>query len=814
METLLQDVRYGVRMLLKKPGFTAVAVIALALGVGANTAIFSVVNGVLLQPLPYHEPERLVRLGEWSPQVPGMSISYPNLKDWREQNTVFENVAGTQFASYNLTGAGEPERLQGRNVSWDFFDVLGVKVARGRPLRPEDDRAGAAPVCLISHGLWQRRFGGDPGIVGKSLSLSGESFEVVGILPQEYRFGTATDVFAPLGRLEDSERLRSRGNHPGIYAYARLKPGVTFERAEAEMKGLAARLAESYPKDNGGNSITIVPLREYFVGDIRTSLLVLLGAVGFVLLIACANVANLMLVRATSRAREIAIRTALGAGRLRIVRQLLTESIILAVMGGTAGLLLALWGVDVLRGASLDAIPTTTEIAIDRTVLLFTLGVALSTGVLFGLAPALRASKLDLNVSLKEGGRTGADGSSKNRLRSLLVVSEVALSLVLLVGAGLLIRSFMTLLNTETGFDPKNLLTMSIAYTSGETEAHGTKAGEFFRQLEERVRALPGVEAATVTNGAPFLGASETSIQVVGRPEPEPGKTLMAVVYYTGPEHLRTLGIRLLRGRFLEERDTLNAQRVVVIDEEFARQHFPGEDPVGKYLKGQKELNIPDAEIVGVVGHVRHYGLDAPGPVQSQFYHPRAQVPLKFQGLMASRASLVVRTAGDPLALAPLVRREVQAVDPNQPVFNVNTMEEVLNESVSTQRLSMLLLALFAGVALALASVGIYGVMSYTVAQRTHEIGVRMALGAQGRDVFRMVVGRGMGLVLAGLGIGLVGAMVLMRLMASLLYGVEPTDPATYAAVALVLGLVALVACLIPALRATRVNPTEALRYE
>ncbi|HEV2864465.1 MAG TPA: ABC transporter permease [Pyrinomonadaceae bacterium] len=814
MESLLQDVRYGVRMLLKKPGFTAVAVIALALGVGANTAIFSVVNGVLLQPLPYPEPERLVRLGEWSPQVPGMSISYPNLKDWREQNTVFENIAGTQFGSYNLTGAGEPERLPGRNVSWDFFDVLGVKVARGRSLRPEDDRAGAPPVCLISHGLWQRRFGGDPQIVGKSLSLSGESFEVIGILPPEYRFGTTTDVFAALGRLEASERLRERGNHPGIYAFARLKPGVTFEQAEAEMKGLAARLAQSYPNENGGNSITIVPLREYFVGDIRTSLLVLLAAVGSVLLIACANVANLMLVRATSRAREIAIRTALGAGRLRIVRQLLTESIILALLGGTAGLLLALWGVDVLRGASLDVIPTTAEVAVDRTVLVFTLGVSVLTGVLFGLAPALKASKLDLNVSLKEGGRAGADGSSKNRLRSVLVVFDVAISLVLLVSAGLLIRSFMTLLNTETGFDPKNLLTMSIAYTSGETDAHGAKAAEFFRQVEERVRALPGVEAATTTNGAPFLGASETSIKVVGRPEPEQGKTPMAVVYYTGPEHLRTFGIRLLRGRFIEERDTLNSQRVVVIDEEFARQQFPGEDPIGKYLKGNPEQKIPDAEIVGVVGHVRHYGLDAPGPVQAEFYHPRSQVPLKFQGLMASRTGLAVRTAGDPLALAPLVRREVQAVDPNQPVYNVNTMEEVLNESVSTQRLSMLLLALFAGVALVLASVGIYGVMSYTVAQRTHEIGVRMALGAQGRDVFRMVVGRGMGLVLAGLGIGLVAAMVLMRLMASLLYGVEPTDPATYAAVALVLGLVALVACLVPALRATRVDPTVALRYE
>ena len=812
MQTMWQDVRFGVRMLLKKPVFTAVAVIALALGAGANTAIFSVVNGVLLRPLPYKDPDKLVRIGEWSKQVPGMSISYPNFKDWRERNRVFDGLAATQFDSYNLTGGDEPERLQGRNVSFNFFDVLGVVPAAGRSFRADEDKAGAPRVCVISNGLWQRRFGSDRKIVGKALVLNGESYTVVGVLPADYRYGTQTDVFVPLGLKEDTENVRERDNHPGIYAVARLKDGVTFERAETEMKGIAAQLAEEHPKENAGNSVTLTPLREYFVGDVRASLLVLLAAVGFVLLIACANVANLLLARAASRSREIAVRKAMGASRFRIVRQLLTESVMLAVVGGTVGLLLAMWGVDVLRRASLDLLPTTADIGLDRTVLFFTFGVSILTGVLFGLAPALQASKTDLSEALKEGGRSGAEGGPRNFVRSGLVVVEVALSLMLLVGSGLLVRSFMLLRETDTGFRQENLLTMQLSYRVGKDE--GGKVVNFFRAVEEKVRALPGVEAAAISNGVPLLGSSETSFQVKGRPPAEAGKRPMTVAFWTTPGHIDALGIRLLRGRFIDEHDTLGSPMVAVIDEEFARLYFPGEDPVGQYFAGDPEHDIPDSQIVGVVGHVKNYGLDSPGPVQAEMYRARAQVPEKFQPLLAERVSLLVRTFSEPEAMTAAVRRAVQEVDPNLPIYSVQTMEQVVSDSVAPQRLSMLLLLIFAAVAVILAAVGIYGVMSYAVAQRTHEIGVRMALGAQGGDVLRMVVRQGMLLVLAGVGLGLLGAVALTRLMSGLLYGVSATDPLTFAGVPLLLFVIALFACLIPARRATKVDPMEALRYE
>jgi putative ABC transport system permease protein len=812
MGTLWQDIRFGVRMLLKKPVFTAIAVLALALGAGANSAIFSVVNGVLLRPLPYKDPDRLVRLGEWSQQVPGMSIAYPNFKDWRERNRVFDGIAATQFDSYNLADGDEPERLQGRNVSYNFFDVLGVVPAVGRGFLPEEDRAGAPRVCVLSYGLWQRRFGGDRKIVGKPLSLNGASYTVVGVLPQDYRFDTPTDVFAPIGLNEDGENMRPRDNHPGIYAVARLKDGVSFEPAEAEMKAIAAKLAEEYPKTNAGNGVSMTPLREFFVGNVRTSLLVMLAAVGFVLLIACANVANLLLARAASRSREIAVRKAMGASRWRIVRQLLTESVMLSAVGGVVGLLLAMWGVDVLHRASLNFLPATADVGLDRNVLLFTFGISILTGVLFGLAPALQASKTDLSESLKEAGRSGADGAARNRVRSLLVVAEVALSIMLLVGSGLLVRSFLLLRQTDTGFDEENLLTLQLSYRVGAEE--GPKVVNFLRAVEEKVRALPGVRAVALSNGVPLLGAAESGFKIKGRPPAEPGKMPMTVSFWTTPGHLDALGIKLLRGRFIEERDTAGAQPVAVIDDAFARLYFDGEDPVGQHFEGDPNNGMPDYLIVGVVGHVKNYGLGSPGPVQAEMYRARAQVPEKFQPLLSQRVTLLVRALREPEALTASVRRAVQEVDPNQPVYNVQTMEQVVSNSIASQRLSMMLLIIFACVAVVLAAVGIYGVMSYAVAQRTHEIGVRMALGAQGGDVLRMVVRQGMVLVLAGLGVGLLGALALTRLMSSLLYGVSATDPLTFAGVPVLLFAVALLACLVPARRATKVDPMEALRYE
>ncbi len=807
LTTLWQDLRYGVRMLLRSPGVTVIAVLALALGIGANTAIFSVVNGVLLRPLPFEEPGRLVRLSEDAPQVPQMSISYPNFLDWREQNKVFTGIAALQFQSYNLTGTNEPERLPGRNVSANFFSLLGVKPAAGRTFLPEEDRPGAARVCVVSNGLWQRRFGSDPNLVGKQLTLNNESYTVVGVLPPSYRFGTATDVFAPIGLKADT--MTERGNHPGIYAIARLKPGVTVEQARSELVGLAKRLAKQYGK---GDSATVTSLQEFFVGDIRPSLLVLLGAVGFVLLIACANVANLLLARAASRSREIAIRTALGAGRLRIIRQLLTESVLLALLGGVFGLLLALWGIDAIRSASIDSIPTTAVINLDTSVLLFTLFVSLLTGVVFGLAPALHASKLDLNESLKEGGRSATTGSGSKQLRNLLVVSEVALSLMLLVGAGLLIKSFTHLRATDPGFDPQKLLAMQLALPAKEGE--GRKVANFFSELDARLKAIPGVEAIAFSTGLPLFGTGDTSFAIEGRPELESGKRPQTMQYITSPDYLRAMGIRLVKGRFFNEHDTQNSQLVAVIDEAFARQQFPNEEPLGQRIAGDKQNDIPAAEIVGVVAHVKHFGVDAPERIQPQLYLAFNQVPDKFLPLVVDRMNLVIRTTTDPAGMTAVVRREVAAIDKNQPVYNVNTMEQVLSESIATERLSTTLLAVFACVALILAAVGIYGVMSYTVAQRTHEIGVRMALGAQARDVLRLVVGQGMTLALIGVAVGLLGAFAVTRVMSGLLFGVSATDPVTFIGVALLLATIALLACLIPALKATKVDPMIALRYE
>src|SRR2546422_4154222 len=807
MDTLWQDIRYAVRMMGKNLGVTGIVVVVLALGIGANAAIFSVVNAALLRPLPYAGPDKLVRLTEDSPNVPQMSISYPNFLDWREQNKVFSGIAAMQFRSLNLTGTDEPERLAGSGVSAEFFDVLGIRPALGRSFASEEDRPGANPVCIISHGLWERRFGSDPAIINKQVSMSGASYTLIGVLPASYAFGTPTDVFVPIGLRADE--MKERGNHPGIYAIARLKPGVTVETARAELIAMAQRIGVQYGMK--GNSATLTPLHEAFVGDVRRPLFILLGAVGFVLAIACANVANLLLARAATRQKEIAIRAALGAGRLRIIRQLLTESILLAFLGGMIGLLLAVWGIDLLRSASIDSLPTTAAIKLDGSVLIFTLLVSLVTGIVFGLAPALAAAKADLHDTLKEGGRGSGPGGRSAWLRSTLVVSEVALSLVLLIGAGLLIKSFVRILDTDPGFKPQNLLTMQLSLNVKKDE--GGKVLNFFNDLNGRIAGLPGVEAAAFSNGMPLGQTTDTSFAIVGRPKPEAGKQPQTMLYVPSPDYLQAMGIRLVKGRFFTAQDTQKSPRVAVIDEAFARQQFPDTNPIGQHLAGDGKDN-PDAEIVGVVAHVKHFGLDAVERVQPQLYLPFNQAPDDAFPFLASRANLIIRTTGDPVNLTAAVRRQVQALDPNQPVYNVSTMEQTLDQTLVTQRLSMMLLAFLASLALILAAVGIYGVMSYLVTQRSHEIGIRLAIGAQPRDVFKMVIGRGMMLVLIGVAFGLVGAFGLTRLMATMLFGVAPTDLSTFLMVAALLTGIALVACYIPGRRATKVDPLVALRYE
>lgn len=806
MNTLWQDIRFALRMLTKNLSVTAIIIVVLALGIAANTAIFSVVNAALLRPLPYADPDKLVRLSEDSPNVPQMSISYPNFLDWREQNKVFSGIAAMQFRSLNLTGLDEPERLAGRAVSAELFDVLGVKPELGRTFVQEEDRQGANPVCIISNGLWQRRFGSDPDLINKQITLSGASYTVIGVLPASYAYGTPTDVFVPIGLRADE--MKERTSHPGIYAVARLKPGVTVETARSELVAMAQRIGEQYGMK--GNSATLTPLSEVFVGDIRTTLLILLGAVGFVLAIACANVANLLLARAATRQKEMAIRTALGAGRLRIVRQLLTESLLLALVSGALGVGLAFWGIDLLRSASADSLPTTAVVKLDGSVLLFTLLVSLLTGIVFGLVPALTAAKTDLQDTLKDGGRSSI-GSGRPWLRSTLVVTEVALSLILLVGAGLLIRSFVRILETEPGFKPQNLLTMQLSLNAKKGD--GTKVLSFFNDLRNRVAALPGVESAAFSNGMPLAQTADTSFAIVGRPKPEPGQQPQTMLYFTSPDYLRTMGIRLIKGRFFTTQDTQGSPLVAVIDEAFARQQFPDEEPLGQRIAGDGKEN-PDAEIVGVVGHVKHFGLDAEERVQPQLYVSYNQSPDAAFGFLAARTNLIIRTTADPLTLISAVRREVQALDPNQPVYNVSTMEQTLDQSLVTQRLSMTLLTVLAALALILASVGIYGVMSYTVTQRSHEIGIRMAIGAQPRDVFKMMIGRGMILALMGVAFGLLGAFALTRLMATMLFGVAPTDPITFVSIGALLIGVALVACYMPSRRATKVDPLVALRYE
>jgi putative ABC transport system permease protein len=815
MRGLVQDLRHAFRGFVKTPGFTAVAVIALALGIGANSAIFSVVRAVLLRPLPFPEPDRLVMIWEnhlqsgWHRGL----VSPANFLDWKDQSQSFEAMAAYSPRGFNLTVGNETERIRGAVLSGEFFRVLRADPILGRGFLPGDGRGGDR-LALLSHGLWQRRFGSDPRVVGRPITLNSEAYTVIGITPPGFRLAEPVEIWALAKNVVPENPFlppgvditKVRGLH-FFRVVARLKPGVPDAQAQAEMDAIALRLQSQYPDNNAGQGVEIVSLHESMVGDLRPALLVFLGAVGMVLLIACANVANLLLARAAARQREVAIRTALGAGRLRLIRQFLTESVSLALLGGGAGLLVALWGLDLLVALGPETLLGAGTIQIDGQVLGFTLALSILTGILFGLAPALKSSEAGLRGSLQEGGRGATTGPRARLTRNLLVVTEVALALVLLVGAGLLIKSFARLQRVDLGLDPSGVLTLFSAVPEVRY-AEPPQRAEFYRQALERVASLPGVQVAGATTSLPLDGkGSELTFVIEGRPVPPPGQEPDSGYHQVSPDFFRALGIPLLQGRFFTEGDARGATGVAIINDTMARRHWPGEDPLGRRISfGTNERNEPEwLSIVGVVGDVRYEGLHA--EVTPDVYVSYLQAP--------SRAmTLVVRAVIDPASLASAVRREVQSIDPEVPLHHVRTMREVLSDSIATRRFNMILLASFAAVAALLAAVGLYGVMAYSVTQRTHEIGVRMALGARRRDVLRMVVGQGMALALIGVVLGLGIALATTRVLRNLLFGVTVTDAGTFAGVALLLASVALLACYVPARRATKVEPMIALRYE
>lgn len=804
METLLQDLRYAVRMLRTKPSFTIIVVLALAIGIGANTAIFSVVNAILLRPLPYKNADRISMIWMDNPKL-GVAQdwhSYPNYVDYKEQNQVYEDMAAFNDRSFNLTGAGDPVRVVGVWTTASLFSVLGVEPALGNIFSQAEEEPGKDLVVVLSNGLWKRRFGGDPGIVGQSISLNGVNRTVLGVMPASFTFPEKeTELWIPLAL--NPQRRQAR-NLISYKAVGRLKPGVTIEQARAEMSAIAKRLDDQFSQS--GYGVNLVLLHDQETGTVRPALLILLGAVAFVLLIACANVANLLLARAALREKEVAIRVALGAGRWRIIRQVLTESALLALAGGAAGLLLAVWGLDVLVALSPSDIPRLDQTGIDGRVLAFTLGVSLLTGLIFGLVPALQSSKSDPNESLKEGGRGSTGGVRGRRVRNSLVVSEIALSLVLLIGAGLLIKSFMRLQQFELGFNPDSLLTMRIQLP-GSKYRDGKQVVGFYQQLLQRMEAVPGVQSVGAISSVFITDTpNSTNFSIEGRPVPTGAEAIEVPLDSISPSYFRAMGIPLLRGREFDDRDVEGATPVVIINQTMANRFFEGEDPIGKrFVYGRSAPDNPWITIVGVVADMRRTGFDKlPRP---ETFLPEAQNP-------DNALTIVARTATDPASFAGALRNEVWAIDKDQSVYDIKTMQQTLSEKMSQRRFNMLLLVVFAAVALTLAAVGIYGVISYSVTQRSHEIGIRIALGAQPGDVLKLVVGQGMTMGLIGVSIGLGAAFVLTRLMSTLLFGVSATDPITFGAIALVLTGVALVASLVPARRATKVDPMVALRYE
>ena len=804
---LRQDLRYGLRTLAKNPAFTSIAIVALALGIGANSAIFSVVDAVLLRPLPFKKPEQLVMLWENATHLgfPKNTPSPANFLDWQKQAGAFTGMAAMVERSFNLTGVGEPERLDGRRVSANLFDLLGVRAVLGRTFVPDDDRPGSH-VVLLSYSLWQRRFGSDPSVIGRALALNDQSYTVIGIMPRFVQlpgFANRNDqLWVPIAF--PPEEAAQRGNH-FLEVIARMKPGITLKQAQAEMETIAARLAQQYPDYNTRLGAVVVPLHEEVVGDIKPALLVLLGAVGFVLLIACANVANLLLARAAVRQKEIALRLALGASRSRLMRQFLTESVLLAVFGAGLGLLLALGGIRILKTFIPATISQVQTINIDARVLIFTGLVAILTGIGFGLAPALQASHLNLNDTLKEGGRDAGGGRKGNRLRDLLVIGEVAVSFVLLIGAGLLINSFFHLRNLEPGFRADHLLTMKVDLSEVKYPDRERRAA-FFDEVIRRVRALPGVQSAAVAGNLPLTyNGDSMNISVEGVPDPPPDQRPDVIFRAIGPGYFGTMGISIIRGRDFTDQDKADSKNVVVISEKTAQHFWHGQDPIGRRLKpGSSTSNTPWREVIGIVRDVRQNDFIAAPKMQMYFTYRQLKD-------LAPNA-LVIRTSIEPLSLAASARDAIWSVDKDQTVADIDTMEHIVAEAVARQRFSMLLLGLFATLALLLASVGIYGVMTYSVAQRTHEIGIRIALGARRADVLQMTIKQGLRLVGAGMILGLAAAFILTRVLESLLFGISATDPVTFFGISLVLLAVAILASYLPALRATKVDPIIALR--
>jgi predicted permease len=828
MTGLAQDLRYALRQLHKSPGFATVTVVTLALGIGANTAIFSVVNAVLLNPLPFHDANRIVSMFEETQNFAKGSISYPNFLDWQRDNHSFEAMAAYRGTDGSITGVGQPENVRAQRVSANFFPILGVNPILGRNFTSEEDRRGASPTALISEGLWKRKFASDRNVIGQRLNVAGKPRTIIGVIPASFRlhvfnFRTA-DVYEAIGEDTDPS-FYLRDSYRGMDAIGLLKPGVTLAQARDDMKRVNAGLAEAYPTVDGNIKANIISLKDNIVGDMRPALLVLLGAVGFVLLIACVNVANLLLARSTARQREFSVRAALGAGQIRILRQLLTESVLLSALGGMFGLILAKWGTVAALVAVPETVPRAEEIGLHLPVLLFTIFISVLTGIMFGLLPAIRMSRTDISGGLKDSGR--AIAGSRSRMQSVLVMGEMAMALVLLVGAGLMCRTLMGLWKVDPGFDPRNVSYFEVTPSPSLASQPPDAIHAALRQINATLHAVPGVEAASLHDGAlPMESDNERAFLLEGQEPPtqRPKNIQQTLEYAVEPEYLKTMRIPLLRGRFLSDEDNEKAARVGVIDANFAQQYFAGQDPIGKRIRvfeldsDSNQRVLTPLAIVGVVGHVNQWGLaeDANQPLRAQMYRPILQSEKAELKNLAQGFNVFVRsqTPLAPGAFFESIRQKLLASNRDMIVYDNESEEEVVARSIASQRFSLILLGAFAGLALLLAGIGIYGVLSYLVGQRTHEIGVRMALGAQRFDVLRMVLQNGARMALAGTAIGIVAALGLTQLMASMLFGVRPNDPVTFGLVAVVLFGMALFACYLPARRAAKVDPMAALRYE